>query len=132
VPVSDATIEGAVSVNPIGGGRYEITVGNGSSTLTAEHAPDVRSNHVETCFRADLAACPKAHGRTIYGSSRDDDLKGTRGFDEIAAAGGDDEVDLRKGGRDRVNCGAGDDTVLVDRGDRDDRIRGSCERIRRA
>jgi hypothetical protein len=131
-PVSDATIVGAESVNPIGEGRYEVTVGNGASVLYADHQPDVRSNQVETCSRAKLAACPKAHGRTIYGSDRADDLKGTRGFDEIAAGGGDDALDLRKGGRDRANCGAGDDVVRLRRGDGDDRIRGNCERVRRS
>ena len=131
-PVSDATIDGAEGVNPIGDGEYEITVGSGPSVLTAEHGVDVRSNHVETCSKTPLAKCPKAHGRTIFGSDRGDDLRGTRGFDEISSGAGDDVIDLHKGGKDRADCGRGDDVVTVKAGDRDDRIAGDCERVRRS
>lgn len=131
-PVSDATIEGAELVVPLGDGRYRVTVGPGVSTLTAERGLDIRSNHVETCFRADIDRCPAGHGRTIVGSHRSDSLPGTRGFDVITSAAGDDRIDLRKGGRDRVACGRGNDVVLLDRGDRDDRIADTCERVRRS
>ena len=131
-PVSDATIAGAESVTPLGGGRYRVTVGRGRSTLTAERGVDVRSNHVETCRKQPLRKCPRAHGRTIVGSERGDELSGTRGFDLIASRRGDDRLDLRNGGRDRANCGAGDDVVRLDRGDSGDRIRDNCERIQRS
>ena len=74
---------------------------------------DVRSNHIETCSKTPLAECPKAaHGRTIFGSDRGDDLRGTRGFDEGSSSGaGDDVIDLHKGGKDRADCGGGDDVV---------------------
>ena len=131
-PVSDATIEGTESVTPIGGGRYEITVGAGRSVLTAERGVDVPSNHVETCSKTPLAKCPRAHGRTIFGSARGDDLSGTRGFDDISSRGGDDAIDLRSGGKDHADCGRGEDVVTVRRGDGDDRIASDCERVRRA
>jgi hypothetical protein len=130
-PVNNATIEGADGAVPLGGGRYEVTVGNGKSVLTAERGVDVRSNHVQTCFKAKLRKCPKAHGRKIVGSDRGDELKGTRGFDRISSGGGNDQVDLRKGGKDRASCGPGNDVVLLRRGDRNDRVRGSCEEVRR-
>ena len=130
-PVSDATIEGAEAVTPIGGGEYAITVGGGRSVLTAERGVDVPSNHVETCSKTPLGKCPKAHGRTVYGSDRGDALRGTRGFDDIASAGGDDVIDLRKGGKDRADCGKGDDVVRIKSGDGDDRIARDCERVRR-
>jgi Ca2+-binding RTX toxin-like protein len=100
--------------------------------LTAEHLTDVPSNHVKTCFRAQIAACPKAHGRTIFGSDRGDRLAGTRGFDVISSGAGDDQIDLRSGGRDRVRCGGGEDLVRLRPGDGDDRVGASCERIRRS
>jgi hypothetical protein len=131
-PVNDATILGAESATPLGNGEYAITVANGTSTLTAARGQDVRSNHVPVCVRAELSRCPKAHGRTIVGSGRGDELKGTRGFDRISSGGGDDRVNLRQGGRDRVKCGGGGDLVLLDRGDRDDRVADSCERVRRS
>ncbi len=130
-PVSNATIEGAESVTPIGDGEYEITVGNGRSVLTAERGVDVPSNHVETCSQTPLAKCPKAHGRTIFGSDRGDELRGTRGFDEISSGAGDDAIDLRKGGKDRADCGKGDDVVRIKTGDGDDPIADDCERVRR-
>jgi hypothetical protein len=130
-PAPGATIEGADSVDELGNGRYEVTVGNGNSTLRATRGLDIASNQVETCSKAKLAQCPRAHGRTIVGSSGGDDLKGTRGFDDIAAGAGRDEIDLRRGGRDRADCGPGRDVVLLRRGDRDDRIAGDCERKRR-
>ena len=58
-----------------------------------------------------------------------DEIRGTRGWDAIKASGGDDQVDLRRGGRDRVNCGGGHDTVIVERGDHNDQIAASCERV---
>ena len=130
-PVNDATIEGADQATPVGGGRYEVTVGRGRSVLTAERGDDVRSNHVQTCFRAKFRKCPKAHGKRIVGSDRADRLKGTRGFDRISSGGGNDRINLRKGGKDRVRCGRGHDVVLLKRGDRDDRVRASCEEVRR-
>jgi hypothetical protein len=131
-PAPGAAIAGAGSVQDLGDGRYEVTVGHGTSTLRATRSIDVASNQVDVCFKARIAACPRAHGRTIRGSRRSDRLRGTRGFDDIAAAGGADVIDLRAGGRDRADCGRGDDAVLVDRGDSDDRIGADCERVRRS
>lgn len=128
-PADGATILGAESVTPLGDGRYGVAVAPGRTLLTAERGQDVRSNHVETCFKAKLDRCPKAHGRTIVGSDRGDELEGTRGDDVIRSGGGDDRIDLRKGGRDKVDCGAGDDVVVWERGDRDDRTAPSCERV---
>jgi hypothetical protein len=130
-PATGATITGAESVVEQAGGRYEVTVGNGTSTLRATRGLDIASNQVEVCSRARLSQCPKAHGKTIVGSNRGDELKGTRGFDDIAAGGGRDEIDLRRGGRDRADCGPGRDVVLLRSGDHDDRIARDCERKRR-
>ena len=130
-PVTDATIMGADAASHAAGGEYEIRVGAGTTELFAARGADIRSNRLEVCV--DQASdCPKAHGRTIVGSKRGDELKGTRGFDDISAGGGGDEIDLRKGGRDRADCGAGKDLVLLKRGDGDDRVGGDCERIRRS
>jgi hypothetical protein len=131
-PANGAAITGAESATELGDGRYRIRVGSGNSVITAQRSVDIRSNHVRTCSRANLSRCPKAHGRKIVGSERGDELKGTRGFDKISSRAGDDRIDIRRGGKDAVRCGAGDDVVLIDRGDRDDRVRGSCERIQRS
>jgi hypothetical protein len=65
----------------------------------------------------------------IYGSARDDQIKGTGQSDFIDAGKGDDKINLRGGGSDIVNCGAGKDKVVVQKGDHDDKIRATCEKV---
>jgi hypothetical protein len=131
-PATGATIEGAQSVDELGNGRYEVTVGTGFRTLRATRGLDIASNQVETCSKPKLAKCPSAHGKTIVGSKGGDELRGTRGFDDISSRGGDDVLDLRQGGRDDADCGPGHDLVLIERGDTDNLISDSCERKRRS
>jgi hypothetical protein len=128
-PASGATIEGAESVTPLGSGRYEIEVGNGFSTLRATRGPDIPSNQVRTCFRADKADCPSAHGRRIFGSSRGDEIRGTKGWDRINSGKGKDRIDLTTGGDDRVHCGRGEDFVAIATDTDDDFSLRSCERV---
>jgi hypothetical protein len=129
-PAEGATIEGASEVNELGDGRYEVIVPDGKTTLTATRTFDIPSNHPTTCVSDQPKACPRTHGRRIFGSTKGDRLKGTKGWDKIVSGGGDDVIKLRNGGRDRVNCGAGNhDKVKVKRGDDDDRIARSCERV---
>lgn len=128
-PASGATIHGA-AFDDLGGGRYRVFPDTGESTLWATRNLDIASNRLTTCSRAKARSCPAFHGRAIVGSSAGDALPGTRGWDTIKARGGRDRIDLRRGGRDRVNCGGGRDVVLLRRGDRDDRLR-NCERVRR-
>ena len=130
-PVDDASILGATEAQPLGGGRYAVTIPQGRITLTALRGPDIPSNHVKACYRADISLCPEAHGRRIFGSGERDRLRGTAGWDRIDTGPGDDRVDLRAGGRDRVSCGGGIDTVLRERDDADNRIKRNCERLRR-
>jgi hypothetical protein len=129
-PADGAEIEGASKVAELGDGRYEVSVPEGRTTLTATRGLDIPSNHVETCFRARPKDCPRAHGKRIFGSVKGDRIKGTRGWDRIATGGGNDRVKIRNGGRDRVKCGGGKgDEVVVKRRDRDDRIARNCERV---
>jgi hypothetical protein len=131
-PAEGATIDGASSVDELGDGRYEVTVPNGRTTLTASREVDIPSNHVTTCVSDQPKECPRAHGRRIFGSDKRDKIKGTRGWDKISSGGGNDVIKLRNGGRDRVNCGAGKrDKVKIKRADNDDRIARNCEVIRR-
>jgi hypothetical protein len=132
VDVNDATIAGAATATPVGSdGLYNITIPQGTSTLRATRNLDIPSNPVDACHQPAEADCPSDHGRRIVGSTRDDDLDGTDGWDDIATRGGRDLIDLRTGGRDEVNCG-GDrrDKVLIAPGDDDDEIAANCERVR--
>ncbi len=128
---SGVAFAGADSVTPSGAGEYTLELPPGTTEIYAHRPEDVRSNRFQVCVGA-AADCPAAHGRTIVGSRRADRLPGTAGFDRIRAGAGKDRVNLRRGGADRVSCGPGDDVVLLRRGDGDDRVRRSCERIRRS
>lgn len=129
VPLAGATIKGAESVQDLGGGSYEVAVGDGFTTLFARHRPDIASNALDVCVRASAANCPSEHGRDIVGSPAGDGIAGTPGWDRIRSAGGDDEIEIIDGGRDTVNCGGGEDTVTVLFGDADDELAGNCEEI---
>jgi hypothetical protein len=64
----------------------------------------------------------------LFGRRGRDRLKGGAGRDLLNGGGGNDVLDVRKGGRDRANCGAGRrDLVLADKRDRLRR----CEQVRR-
>lgn len=130
-PADGATIAGATSTTPLGGGRYAVTVGGGNTTLSAGRGIDIASNQETVCVRTDPGDCPAAHGRTIFGSAARDRIAGTRGWDRIDTGAGDDRINIRGGGHDRVSCGGGDDKVLRKGSDRDDRIGDNCERVRR-
>ena len=130
-PADGATIVGAAQTTPLGNGRYSVTVPQGRFDLHATRGSDIPSNYVETCTSLDAGACPVAHGRTIFGSPEGDRLAGTRGWDEIDTGAGNDRINIRSGGRDRVTCGGGRDTVLRKGADGDDKIGNNCERIRR-
>jgi hypothetical protein len=129
-PLAGAKIKGAESVADQGDGEYEVTVGNGFTTLYAKHKPDIASNPVEVCVRPESTSCPDAHGRVIVGSTGDDVMEGAEGWDEIRARGGADEIRIHSGGgRDEVDCGGGEDEVVVLDGDTDDAIADNCEEV---
>ena len=101
----------------------------GTDSLRATRGQNIPSNHVAVCVAADLSACPDAHGQRILGSDHADVIDGTRGWDSISARGGQDQVDIRTGGRDQVTCGVGTDRVILRPGDNNDHISTSCEQV---
>ncbi|WP_281251207.1 calcium-binding protein [Tropicimonas sediminicola] len=70
---------------------------------------------------ADAGKSQPVGPKQIYGTAKDDTLKGSAGADEITARGGDDVV-RALGGKDVVDAGSGADRVLG--GDGDDTLRG--------
>jgi Ca2+-binding RTX toxin-like protein len=130
-PAAGATVSGGATPVTTGPrGKATITL-NRRGALRATRSSDgsIPSNRVAVCVNADLAKCPGAHGKLIVGSNRADEIYGPPGWDGISARAGDDVVNIRAGGRDRVRCGVGRDRVIVAPGDRDDVIAESCERI---
>jgi hypothetical protein len=124
-----AAVTGAAAPTGAGGHAMVTSSEAGTDRLHATRGQDIPSNRVKVCVDADLSQCPHVQGKRIVGSRRGDEIRGTRGWDAIKGGGGGDQVDLRRGGRDRVNCGAGHDKVIVERGDHNDRIVASCERV---
>lgn len=133
-PAAGVGIGGGDAVATTGAdGSAQISIGSeGRAKLVATRGADIPSETLATCVAAVLDDCPSALGKRVVGSPQPDAIKGTAGSDSIRSRGGDDRVDLRKGGFDKVNCGKGTDTVRIRRSDADTiQIRGSCERIRR-
>jgi arylsulfatase A-like enzyme len=96
-------------------------------------SPRFRDHVMEGRARVRRSACRPPNGYeplpvcSQVGSGRADTLRGTRWRDWICAAGGNDTVSVRSGGRDVVRCGPGRDVAIVDARDRVE----SCEVVRR-
>jgi len=134
-PAVGAVISGGASpVTTDGAGNAQVTLsGAGTAQIQATRGADIPSEATPVCSFAQAADCPAARGRLIVGSDGVDDITGTAGPDRIKPRGsrdlvralaGDDRIDLRGGGKDRVNCGGGDDTVKLGKGDKAGK---SCE-----
>ena len=134
-PAAGATVSGGAAPVTTGPrGKATLTVASqGTISLRATRSSDgsIPSNRTAVCVNSDLAKCPTAHGKRIVGSRRADEIAGTQGWDWISARDGDDVVDIRSGGKDRVGCGTGRDTLVLAPGDTDAASADSCERILR-
>lgn len=137
-PAANVQISGAAAAPTDADGRTTVVAGPaGTRTLRGERGNDIPAAPVEVCVNADRSECPSRRGEEFVGTGGEDRIVGTRGDDRIRAGGGrdvvssnrgDDRVNVRGGGRDRVSCGRGQDVV---RADRDDAVRGNCERVKR-
>lgn len=135
--------EAGVQVSSPDGTTTAVTDGNGQATIvltestrlraTRQSQGDIPSAPLEVCVEADLSRCPARRGEAFFGTERADRIVATRGADTIRPRGdgdvvsageGDDFVNVRRGGRDDVDCGPGRDAV---RADARDRLSG-CER----
>jgi hypothetical protein len=119
-PAAGAAILGKVTD---ANGRATLTRSSaGKVTLQATRGTDIASNKVRVCVGDDCAE----QGKSIAGTRGPDRIKGTPRPDTIQALGGDDRIDVRRGGRDVVNCGGGRGDRV--RANRRDRVR-NCERV---
>jgi len=134
-PAAGVTIGGADAPVTTGAdGTAQVSVGAvGEATLSATRAADIPAEQLPVCVGPQPGSCPAERGVDVVGSPQPDRIKGTAGNDSIRSRGGDDKIDLRKGGVDQVNCGKGRDTVRLKRKFANDGIviKGSCERVRR-
>ncbi|HZJ29150.1 MAG TPA: hypothetical protein VFD37_04070 [Solirubrobacterales bacterium] len=114
-PVAGARVTGAGQPTDARG-RTTVTLGK-SARIRASLAGHVPSSLTAVCVNARLAKCPPARGMRIIGSHVSDRIVGTRGPDLIRTGPGDNRVNVRGGGRDRVVCGGGRNVVIADRSD---------------
>lgn len=139
-PAAEVRVSGsnATAPQPTGAnGRTTVTAtGSGAATLRGRRGNDIASAPVKVCVNQALSKCPKVRGEVFVGTNRADKILATRGADTIRARGGrdlirarDDRdfVNVRRGGRDRVNCGRGRDVV---RASSRDRVADNCEVVR--
>lgn len=134
-PAAGVTVSGADAAATTGAdGTAQVGVGAvGEATLSATRGTDIPSEALTVCVGPEAGSCPTERGVDVVGSPQADRIKGTAGNDSIRSRGGDDKVDLRKGGVDQVNCGKGRDVVRLKRKFANDGIviKGSCERVRK-
>jgi uncharacterized protein (DUF2147 family) len=83
----------------------------------------------DTLFGTDAGDAIRGEGGhdTIDGRAGDDCLRGGRGRDTIEGDEGNDVIHVRRGRRDKVDCGAGDDTVIAGS---NDAVAGDCETVK--
>jgi hypothetical protein len=128
-PAAGAVISGGASpVTTDASGNAQVTLnGPGTAQIQATRGADIPSSVTAICAFQQPADCPAARGRLIVGSDGVDQITGTAGPDRIKPRGsrdgvralaGDDRIDVRGGGKDRVNCGGGDDRVKLGKGDK--------------
>jgi hypothetical protein len=139
-PAAGATVSGGTSpVTTDAAGNAQVTLnGPGAAQIQATRGADIPSASTSICAFQQAADCPAARGRLIVGSDGVDQITGTAGPDRIKPRGtrdgvralaGDDRIDVRGGGKDRVNCGGGDDSVKSGKGDK---LAKNCEHRSRA
>jgi hypothetical protein len=134
-PAAGAVISGgAAPVSTDTSGNAQVTLnGAGSAQIRATRGEDIPSAALAICSFSQASDCGTARGRLIVGSDGVDQITGTAGPDRIKPRGsrdavralaGDDRIDVRGGGKDRVNCGGGDDSVKTGKGDK---VAKNCE-----
>ncbi len=134
-PAAGAVVSGGASpVTTDASGNAQVTLNTpGTAQLQATRGADIPSAALAVCASSQTVECPAARGRLIVGSDGVDGITGTAGPDRIKPRGssdavralaGDDKIDVRGGGKDRVNCGGGDDSVKLGKGDK---VTKNCE-----
>lgn len=126
-PAEGVTISGgAAPVVTDGDGEALVVAAADDTTVRGERGGDIPTPPIEVCVDSDIEDCPERRGERIYGSDDDDQIKGTRGADRIAARRGDDKIDVQGNEVDKVDCGPGRDEVDADG---KDKVDDDCERV---
>jgi hypothetical protein len=113
-PAPGVQLSGDASAVTGADGRVPIlAVREGKIDLRGTRGDDIPTQPLAVCVDERLSDCPLYRGQTIVGSRLADRLRGTRGRDLVIARNGDDRINVRGGGLDRVRCGLGHDVVIA-------------------
>ena len=111
-PAEGVSVTGDIEPTDADGKTDVIVNEQGNTRLYAGGGPDdVLSAGLFVCAANDLTSCPRRRGKRIFGTHKDDEMKGTKGPDAI-------------------NCGKGRD--IVREAQKSDSISGNCEKVKRA
>ena len=130
-PAAGVTISGGTSPVITGADGSAQVSATDRVKLAATRGADIPAEVLSVCVAEEVATCPSKRGERFVGSPEGETIATTKGSDSIRARGGDDVVDARKGGTDRIDCGPGKDVVRLRSSDKDDKVSGDCERTRR-
>jgi hypothetical protein len=102
----------------------------GTPFIRGVRGPDIPTETEHLCVWEKAASeCDKWLTGWVVGTDGDDGMRGTDNPERITGRGGDDRIRSRGDGEaDSVRCGPGDDVV---RADQLDRVKRSCETVRR-
>ena len=102
----------------------------GTPFIRGVRGPDIPTDAEHLCVWEDSASeCDRWLTGWVVGTDQADRMRGTDNPERITGRGGDDRINSRGDGEaDSVRCGPGDDVV---RADQLDRVKRSCETVRR-
>jgi hypothetical protein len=130
-PAKGVRLKGADGVRTKKDGTAEVVFNRGRfHSIRGVRGPDIPTATEELCvWEKSASECDLWRPVSVFGTNRDDRLSGTDDPDSILARDGDDRITSRGDHQaDTVGCGAGEDVV---RADQRDRVKRSCETVRR-
>jgi hypothetical protein len=130
-PAAGVTLEGTDGAMTDANGKATVVFDEaGRPFIRGVRGMDIQTDLLHLCVWEDSASeCRKWLTGWTVGTDGDDRLRGADNPERIAGRAGDDKINSRGDGKsDSVRCGRGDDVARVDRRDR---VKRSCETIRR-
>ena len=130
-PAAAVTLEGAGDVMTDANGEATVTFDDaGRAYIRGTRGGDVPTDLTHLCvWEASESECDRWVTGWTAGTGGDDTVRGGEDPERIVGRAGDDRINSRGDGvADSVRCGRGDDVARVDELDR---VRRSCETVRR-
>jgi hypothetical protein len=129
-PATGVRLEGASDAMTDADGTATVTFEEGRPFVRGVRGNDIQTDLLHLCVWEDSASeCRRWLTGWTAGTGEADRIRGTANPERITGRRGDDRINSRgDGAADSVRCGKGDDVARVDQVDR---VRRSCEKVRR-